>query len=236
MRVRAVLEIATNTQTQMKRLAHFRVLGFWLWRVASLRIPMELFGALNIWVVRHAFGSRPWHGMTLVAYPPYSVVDLVEVVQALELIQKVDERRVQGIERHVRCIVLGRSRRVLSSYWPLFRVCHLTKLPFTESTRQFAVCLYAQELARGSTHGRLYSWHFAHSRANRQRIRSLCSIEAKRFLRRVVRQNREKASAFREYVKMLVRIFPGAPVLRPLRGRREMGTAGPGVSLRSTPG
>ena len=198
----------------MGRIPKFRAADFWYHQVVSLRVPIELFGALVRYLVRRAFGSRPWRGITLITAPPYNQVDLTEVVQALELIENIDPRSLHRIERHVRCIALVPSRWGLSRYWPMFRVCHLTKLPYTESTRRLAVCLYGQELVRVSSQALLDSRRFPHTRANMQRMKSISSKEAKRFVAKVVRRNREIADPMLGYLEILIKVFPStAPVM-----------------------
>jgi len=176
----------------------------------NLSTPLEILRALSHWFVRAAFGSRPWHGIELIAHPPYIMADLAEVAQALELIQSVDQKRLRRIKRHVRIVSLVGSKKVLSRFWPVFRACDLTKLPSIGQNRQFVIYLYAKQLVRESTYGFLGDLRFPGTKANRERMQRIASAEARRFLIKAIGKKRDIAGPFQEYLKILGSAFPNA--------------------------
>lgn len=190
---------------------------YWLHTWFSLNLARELLGVVARCVVSRFLGSRHYHSIRLIAYPPYRIDALTEVVEALELVRQMDARRFRRIKQSIKQIVLANwSVKDVGVYKPLNHVCLLTKLPVPENARFLAAYAYASVLVHEATHGVLDQQRFPYLKANRRRIENLCKKEEERFMVKVARSNTGKWKAYCTYTAALV----GKDVRRPKEGNR----------------
>jgi hypothetical protein len=161
-----------------------RILIYWLRKCFSLSVPVGFFDLVTIFFVSRGMGSRLYRGIELVAFPPYRLDALTEVVDALELVRRTDQRRFARIERFIKRIVLANWKKHLGFYNTISQVCALKKLPIPEDSRILAIYNYSATLIHEATHAMLDKRRFPPTRANLKRIEKLCVKEEVRFLAR----------------------------------------------------
>ena len=114
-----------------------RLIAYWWHTWFTWRIFCSLQSVLtHCVIIRSSFGSRVFNGVRLIAYPPHDLVTLNEVVEALELIQRIDPHRCRRVERHIQYIVLANwSPKRYAAYLARTKECRLRKLPVPENAR-----------------------------------------------------------------------------------------------------
>ena len=181
---------------------YWRWLRYWFRFCLSWKLLyLELLGVLTRFVVARSIGTRRYGDIQLLAYPPNGLEVLGEVVEALDLVRRVDPGRFVRIERFVKHIAVANWRgKSLGAYWPICKVCHLSKLPVPRNARFMAIYTYAQLLVHEATHGLLYKKGFPTSNAIKKRIEKLCVAEQRRFLKKILSRDKEPWQPYLTYL------------------------------------
>jgi len=155
-------------------------------RYCRLSVPNELVQLVSLTVASLLTKQSIKHrGITLIALPPYRVDSLIQVVTALELLERTDDRRYRRVQRFVKRIVLCDSR--LQAFYSLIgRICGLTKTPPpSKYADQLVVYRYAALLVHEATHGLVLAKAHCCTSGLSERAEKICTAEHKRYARKL---------------------------------------------------
>ena len=157
---------------------------FWLHQLSSrriLRCPSQVLQLAYINLFMGPERSRPYAGITLIACRPLGLDALSPIADALDLLHRVDRRRLERVQRHIRCILLGNFKQY-AFYAPIGQICGLRRRPGSEHSNALAVYGYAASIIHEATHAFLDKKRFARTKANLRRVERICMREEARFL------------------------------------------------------
>jgi hypothetical protein len=108
------------------------------------------------------------------------------ILASLQLLQRVDQRRLKRVQRHIQWVTNYTLPRAGAEYAHAIRTCFLE---FQEPTAEFDIPYligwYACVLVHEATHGVIRSRGILYTPELRERIEQLCVREEQRFVRRL---------------------------------------------------
>ena len=122
------------------------------------RIALTLYSLVTRFVLVRIIGCRMSYGIRLIAFPPHDFVTLNEVVEAVDLICRLDPLRFRRMQRHIKKVVLAdwkwsRNPKTLARYVARTHECHVRKFPVPQNARFATVYEYTHLLVHEATHG-----------------------------------------------------------------------------------
>lgn len=131
---------------------------------------------------------RRYRGIRVVQIPAASSVERVlQLADALELLARIDSRRLQRVRAQIRFFVLCKCGNV-GHYQRIGRICRVNGARVDKWRNPLvSVAALAAVIVHESTHGTLEGKWFPYCQRNRKRIERICSLEAARFLVRAAR-------------------------------------------------
>jgi hypothetical protein len=108
---------------------------------------------------------------------------LARTTEALDLLKRVDPRRLRRVRSQLKCIVHTELPFAYARYDKHFQSCcvDFTRLDFDRNP-EIMIWGYAAILVHEATHGAIQAHGIRYSRKTRDRIERLCDAEAARFL------------------------------------------------------
>ena len=147
----------------------------------ALHWPLGILQFVYVALFTGSRWSRPYSGITLIACRPLGLDTLSPIADALDLLHRVDLRRLKRVERHIKCILLGNFKQY-AFYDSLGRICGLRRRPDPDHSSPLAVYGYAASIIHEATHAFLDRKRFAPTKANLKRIERIYMREEARFL------------------------------------------------------